>query len=108
MDPPAGMVTESLREPVPVALKPVAPPVWLAVQVSEATPGFEARGSETVAPVAVERPQFEATKAQVVAYPGTAVPTAPVIEDPPSLSVLVTDRVAGGLSVSVSVAVTVE
>jgi hypothetical protein len=40
--------------------------------------------------------------------PGTAVPTAEVTEDPWSLSVLVRARVAWGLRVSESVAVTVE
>jgi len=42
----------------------------------------------------------------VIDVPGTAEPTALVREDPPSLSVLVTAKVAWELSESVSVAVT--
>ena len=44
----------------------------------------------------------------MIDVPGTAVPTAGVTEEPPSLSVLVMVRVAWALSVSVSVALTVE
>ena len=47
--------------PEPEALKPVAPPDPVAVQVSELMAGLRARGSVTEAPVAVEGPVFEAT-----------------------------------------------
>ena len=60
-EPPAGMATESAMLPEPVALKPVAPPDPVAVQVSEAMTGFRARGSITLRPVAVDGPVFEAT-----------------------------------------------
>jgi hypothetical protein len=50
------MVSESLMLPVPVALKPVAPPEAVAVQVSELMAGLRARGSVTDAPVAVDGP----------------------------------------------------
>jgi hypothetical protein len=55
------MVTESEMLPDPVALKPVAPPVAVAVQESELMAGFEARGSVTEAPAAVDGPELEAT-----------------------------------------------
>ena len=50
--------------PVPVALSPLAPPVAVAVQVSEPRSGFEARRSPTCAPVAVEGPLGEASERQ--------------------------------------------
>jgi hypothetical protein len=59
--PPTGMVEESLMLPEPVALKPVAPPEPEAVQLSEPMTVFDASGSATVTPVAVEGPEFEAT-----------------------------------------------
>ena len=46
--------------PDPEALKPVAPPVAVAVQVSEVMAGYSASRSVTDAPVAVEGPEFEA------------------------------------------------
>jgi hypothetical protein len=46
--------------PVPEALKPVAPPDPVAVQVSELMAGFDAKGSVTMAPNAVDGPEFEA------------------------------------------------
>ncbi len=55
------MVTESAMLPEPEALKPVAPPDPVAVQVSELMAGLSVRGSVTDAPVAVEGPEFEAT-----------------------------------------------
>jgi hypothetical protein len=47
--------------PEPEALNPVAPPEPLAVQVSELMAAFEARGSVTDTPEAVEGPELEAT-----------------------------------------------
>ena len=44
----------------------------------------------------------------MIDVPGTAVPLVEVTDEPPSLSVLVMARVAWGLRLSVSVAVTVE
>ena len=55
------MVTESPMLPVPEALKPVAPPEPVAVQVSELRAELRARGSVTWAPVAVEGPEFWTT-----------------------------------------------
>jgi hypothetical protein len=55
------MVGASLMLPEPEALNPVAPPDPLAVQLSELMAGFEASGSVTVTPAAVEGPEFEAT-----------------------------------------------
>ena len=60
-NPPTGRFTESLIEPVPDALKPVAPPEPAAVQLSEPMAGFVARGSVTDTPVAVDGPELEAT-----------------------------------------------
>ena len=57
---PGGSVGESEMLPEPEALSPVAPPDPVAVQVSELTAGFEARGSVTDTPVAVEGPELEA------------------------------------------------
>jgi hypothetical protein len=51
---------ESLMLPDPEALLPEAPPEEVAVQVSELMAEFEARGSVTDAPVAVEGPVLEA------------------------------------------------
>jgi hypothetical protein len=55
------MVNESLMLPEPELLNPVAPPAPVAVQVSVLMAGFEASGSATVTPLAVEGPEFEAT-----------------------------------------------
>ena len=94
--------------PVPEALKPVAPPDPVAVQLSELIAAFDARESVTVAPAAVEGPLLDATTVYVIEVPGTDVPTAFVTEEPRSLSVLVMDRLAWAFRVSVSVALTVE
>ena len=94
--------------PVPEVLKPVAPPDPVAVQLSELIAAFDVSESVTVAPAAVEGPLLDATIVYVIEVPGTAVPTAFVKEEPPSLSVLVMDRLAWELRESVSVAPTVE
>ena len=61
IEPPEGMVTASVMLPDPDGPKPVAPPVPVAVQVSEAMAGLRARGSVTEAPVAEDGPEFDAT-----------------------------------------------
>src|SRR5580658_9944432 len=102
------MVRVSPMLPVPVALSPLAPPVAVAVQVSEAMSGLSPRASVTDAPVAVEGPAFEAVMVYVIEVPVTAVPGVEVTDDPPSVSVFVIDRVAWAFRLSVSVAATVE
>jgi hypothetical protein len=57
------MVAESLMLPDPEALKPVAPPDPVAVQVSELIAELSARGSDTETPFALDGPEFEATMA---------------------------------------------
>jgi hypothetical protein len=106
-EPPAGMMSASEMFPEPEALKPVTPPDAVAVQVSELTAGLRVRGSVTDTPVAVDGPEFEAAIVYVIDVPGTAEPVECVTDEPPSLSVLVTARLAWELRVSVSVALTV-
>jgi hypothetical protein len=60
-DPPAGIVTTSLRVPEPAGVKPEAPPVATAVQVSEVTPEMAAAGSEIATPLTVLGPVLAAT-----------------------------------------------
>jgi hypothetical protein len=54
------MVEASLMLPEPLELNPVEPPDPVAVQLSELMAAFEASGSVTVTPVAVDGPEFEA------------------------------------------------
>src|SRR5581483_6457274 len=88
---PAGMVTVSLMLPLPLALKPLAPPV--AVQVTPVKAAGKV--SVTVAPVTLLGPALVTTRVYVSLVPGTAVVLP---------SVLVICRSAWGVSVSVSVA----
>ena len=90
---PTGRLTNALMLPAPDAGQ-VPPPAPTQVHVAPvSTPGSV---SATVAPVTALGPAFDATIVYVTGLPGTAV------NEP---SVLVIERSAVGLSVSVSVAV---
>src|SRR4029077_7360151 len=100
---PDGILIESLMLPLPLAVKPVAPPVCVAVQVAPVK--LAGKLSVTFAPTASEGPLFEALTVKVSCVPATTVPVVEVIELRPLLSVLVTERWAEGETLSVSVAV---
>src|SRR5512146_2197199 len=90
------MFTVSPMLPLPLAVKPVAPPLWVAVYVSLAMAA--GMRSVTLAPVMLLGPLLVTTMVYVVDPPGVAVATP---------SVLVIDRsaiTAAGVMVSVSVA----
>src|SRR5436305_1920544 len=88
---PAGIVTVSLMLPLPLALKPVAPPLAVAVQVCVASAAGNV--SVMVAPVTLLGPLLVATIVYVVLPPALTEVTP---------SVLVTERSACGAAVSVS------
>src|SRR5439155_17788805 len=85
--------TVSLMLPLPLAVKPEAPPLPTAVKVS--LPTLAGRMSLTVAPVTLLGPLLLTTIVYVVEVPGVTVTTP---------SVLVIERSATRLTVSLSVA----
>ena len=91
MDAPAEIVTMSSMVPVPEGVKPVAPAVAVAVHEAELKVRTTPSGLKISAPVTVLGPVFETTIVYVTVEPRTAEPTAPLIDDPPSLSVKVTE-----------------
>ena len=91
---PVGRFTVSLMLPVPLVVKPVAPPVAVAEKVTPVK--VTGNKSATVAPVALLGPVLVTTIVYVSAVPGTTEVL---------LSVLVICRSTCGVSVSVSVAV---
>src|ERR1700682_298154 len=77
--------------------------VWpLPLQVSLAIPAGKVSLTDTF--VAVLRPVLLTVIVYVKLVPGTTVPTLPVIDDPPTLSVLVTPTSFCGVRLSLSVA----
>src|SRR5438105_8735568 len=90
---PTGRFTVSLMLPLPLAVKPEAPPLPTAVKVS--LPTLAGRMSLTVAPVTLLGPLLLTTIVYVVEVPGVTVATP---------SVLVIERSATRLTVSLSVA----
>ena len=90
---PLGRLTVSLMLPLPLAVKPEAPPLPTAVYVSLVIAA--GRTSVTVAPVTLLGPLLQTTIVYV------AGPPAPVC----SASILVMTRLAFGVRVSTSLAV---
>ena len=91
--------------PVPLVLKPEAPPVRTAVKVSLLISELAASGSLTLTPTALLGPLFETMIVYVRALPATAAPTVLAMLEPPLLSVLAIVRSTAATTLSVSDAV---
>src|SRR4029077_4311989 len=95
------MVTVSLMLPLPLAVK-LVPVVPVAVQVAPVK--LAGNVSVTVAPTASDGPLFETMTVYCRPEPAATEPVEGVTELPPLLSVLVTERSALWVIVSLSVA----